>query len=861
VGEDTSYAATLGRGTLIADVVQTLLRRRGVVLSAPAGSDLADLAAVIVAAYSTAGGRALRSVDAREASPADVDRLAALLRSGEPVLVRATEGAPGWARLGLLVDDGLADRVDVAPIGPAQLLAVVEGRLGARLDPSAVPVVVPSRPGWNLDLLRDVVLSHRREGRLSMQDGRLAVRGELVVDRAVQSRLVDRLTAGVPESDAGTATLICSVVALVPGVRSSSLLRVLDALTESTSGRSAAEVLESLEESGVLEGRRLPGDVELRLRDGIHAHVLPWAIGAVRRQRLERALLDVLLSSEASGLTDPELISVAKLGLAHARTVATDVLVGAARAALRDASPEAALELARTAVEQGPGFDAEILLAAAELQVGSTAEALDRLRRLVTEARDDIERSAAIALLIQQAVELPSDDGFAVAFDGDSGEMLDDARAGFTLYALGDLVPAADLVAPALPLLRGEALAQGHTIVATSGMLRGRLTRAREHFDLAERTTLELSGDISRILVARANLEAFDGRVRSSIELVGEVRRKAARYGQQAGEAMLGWAMAALLLNSGEVSTAVEELNRSLRILEELGISRTALLVRVDLAISLAICGREEEATTTLDGTRRALADGEGGAPNILTRVIEAEAWLLADEGRIAEASARFVDAADAYRDGGLAMGELIALLEAVRAVPSEAVVDRLAAVRRSIEGELAAVAGDFAAARVAAARAASATAGGPDDSAAEAAAALAATGERAERADFLLIAAEAYAHATASFEAAGRSREAAGTARRRDELTRACGLDRLVLAPAVPSPLPSVRALSVREGEIADLAAAGMSNREISEKLVLSIRTVETHLLRVYQKLGIRRRGELAEALVGAPRATAEDA
>jgi DNA-binding CsgD family transcriptional regulator len=51
----------------------------------------------------------------------------------------------------------------------------------------------------------------------------------------------------------------------------------------------------------------------------------------------------------------------------------------------------------------------------------------------------------------------------------------------------------------------------------------------------------------------------------------------------------------------------------------------------------------------------------------------------------------------------------------------------------------------------------------------------------------------------------------------------------------------------------VARLAATGRSNREIAEELVVSVRTVENHLQRAYDKLGISGRDELAAALSGA--------
>jgi DNA-binding CsgD family transcriptional regulator len=48
--------------------------------------------------------------------------------------------------------------------------------------------------------------------------------------------------------------------------------------------------------------------------------------------------------------------------------------------------------------------------------------------------------------------------------------------------------------------------------------------------------------------------------------------------------------------------------------------------------------------------------------------------------------------------------------------------------------------------------------------------------------------------------------------------------------------------------------AAAGRSNKQIADHLHLSVRTVESHLQRAYEKLGISGRHELAAALHAQP-------
>jgi DNA-binding CsgD family transcriptional regulator/tetratricopeptide (TPR) repeat protein len=56
---------------------------------------------------------------------------------------------------------------------------------------------------------------------------------------------------------------------------------------------------------------------------------------------------------------------------------------------------------------------------------------------------------------------------------------------------------------------------------------------------------------------------------------------------------------------------------------------------------------------------------------------------------------------------------------------------------------------------------------------------------------------------------------------------------------------------LSPQELQIAQMAASGLSNREIADRLFLSHRTVGAHLYRVFPKLGIASRSELGRALV----------
>ena len=71
--------------------------------------------------------------------------------------------------------------------------------------------------------------------------------------------------------------------------------------------------------------------------------------------------------------------------------------------------------------------------------------------------------------------------------------------------------------------------------------------------------------------------------------------------------------------------------------------------------------------------------------------------------------------------------------------------------------------------------------------------------------------------------------------------------------APTVPTlnPDPAKRtALSItpRELEILELIAAGLSNREIAERISVSENTVKTHSSRLFEKLSARRRTQAVQ-------------
>jgi DNA-binding CsgD family transcriptional regulator len=111
------------------------------------------------------------------------------------------------------------------------------------------------------------------------------------------------------------------------------------------------------------------------------------------------------------------------------------------------------------------------------------------------------------------------------------------------------------------------------------------------------------------------------------------------------------------------------------------------------------------------------------------------------------------------------------------------------------------------------------------------------------EELGFNLLAAEAFADASDAWRRANGRRRTAE--RRVNELLARCpGMERLSSHAIVPEAFtPAERATAV-------IAATGLSNREIAAELMLSVRTVENRLQRIYEKLGIRSRDELKHAM-----------
>ncbi|WP_138443645.1 AAA family ATPase [Sinomonas susongensis] len=242
-------------------------------------------------------------------------------------------------------------------------------------------------------------------------------------------------------------------------------------------------------------------------------------------------------------------------------------------------------------------------------------------------------------------------------------------------------------------------------------------------------------------------------------------------------------------------------------------------------------------------------------------------AWAAAAGGHAAEARERLVRAQQTAGIGSAAMRELAAMhsagaqellapgsglpeLEAIAEADREAGRPGWELIARVLAFELGAVEGAERSAELAeAAQGAWAAAWGAWARAVAAGSGdgYLAAGDLFQKLGLFRRARAAYARAAGCFDSAGDR----AAARRAGAAARACeGLPGSGGAGEQEEAILASLRLSRREQDVVDLAVEGLSDRQIADRLHLSVRTVEGHLHRSYAKLGIRSRDELHDAV-----------
>ncbi|MGH9214159.1 MAG: LuxR C-terminal-related transcriptional regulator [Acidimicrobiales bacterium] len=287
------------------------------------------------------------------------------------------------------------------------------------------------------------------------------------------------------------------------------------------------------------------------------------------------------------------------------------------------------------------------------------------------------------------------------------------------------------------------------------------------------------------------------------------------------------------LLVRGRAREALTELHRSSRALAENDWFGQRPLAEAMRARAAVFAGELDTAEDALRAADAAFAADTLRGARTLPYIELSRAWLVAAQGVIAEAAQRCLALGEAMESVAKPIG-VEALHAAVRLGYAADAIVALERLGDTVDGPFVGLA----------LRHARALADADADVLASVAAAFEDQG-----AD--LVAAEAYRSAANAYQRAGRGASASTAARRVDELLERCG------RPSSPALEPIVlmgEELTGREREVAVLAARGRTSPEIADALFLSVRTVDTHLHRVYRKLMVDGRHQLAEALGLAP-------
>jgi len=253
------------------------------------------------------------------------------------------------------------------------------------------------------------------------------------------------------------------------------------------------------------------------------------------------------------------------------------------------------------------------------------------------------------------------------------------------------------------------------------------------------------------------------------------------------------------------------------------------LMITRSMQVGIAcFTGNLPEVTPTLERCRAALADRDP-LPNQLPYLARAEAWAAHAEGDPLRAQQLLLDTARQLADLPIYAGRLT--YEALRAGASaRRLTPMLAELTERCDARLLAAYTAHATAHATALAANDGTT-------------LLRTADEMESIGALRYATEAAAHAASAFAAAGRQDSARRAASRSHDLhARGQG----GIAPRIEGMDHARISLTKREKQLVQLASRGLSNAQIADQLVLSIRTVESHLYRAMQKLGISDRHEL---------------
>jgi DNA-binding CsgD family transcriptional regulator len=725
--------------------------------------------------------------------------------------VRSGQSAPD--AITALWKDGPAERLDLPPLAETATKALLRAALDGPVDVATEHRFFEITQG-NVLWLRHLVDGERRVGRLVCTDGvwRWAgpaglppALGELVAEQIgvlteAQGRVMELLAFGEPLG-----------------------LDQLNRLAE-------RDAVEQVAQRGLAAVGRDGARWEVRVAHPLYAEAVRARVSSPRARRLRGELSEIVAAGRRAG----DGLRGAVLGLDSDTRPDPEVLVRAAGRAVGLTDYDLAERLFRAACDAGGGFEAHLGLASVLSWVVRMREAEAALATALASVSTDAEhlRAALLRSMLLFVHDADVDSAHRVLDAAQTevsapvaGTVLDAMRA-IMATASGDVERGARL---AEKVLTGQDIPRWALAWASWGAAYARAWSGRGEpiADLVRRgvgaaranpETLALQNNIAFAEVLGVCLEGVPARARARTTWIRE----------QPGSHAAGFS--AMLeayseLTSGHPRTTVRLVQGLLPHLPGRGGGWTAFLAAL-LAQAQGMLGEAAATRAALELAARAVHTG--------IRLFDPYvglglAWGAAADGAMADARGHLVRASDRARASGQSAVEVLVRHTAV-CFGDRNQATRLGELARELDGP---------AALVGAAHARAFAAG-------DHAALMAVSAELAGSQRFL-FAADAAAQAAVIARKNARLPEAAAAAARAAELAERCEGARTPALVAASAALP----FRDRERQIALLAAGGLTNRAIADRLQLSVRTVESHIYRACTRLGLADRAALVAAVL----------
>ncbi|TMK61380.1 MAG: hypothetical protein E6G60_11305 [Actinobacteria bacterium] len=710
--------------------------------------------------------------------------------------VRSREPAPDAVTA--LWKDEFCERVELQPLARREVADLLARVLGGPVEAASVHALWDASRG-NVMFLRELVHSGLASGTLAVRDGLWCWTRPLQLAPRLAELLAENLgTLHEPE-------------------------------------RAVLEVL-ALGEPLDCETEERDGALRARLAHPLIGEVLNDALPVPTRRRLLRALADEVDVRTAGGRH--ELLRVVTWRLDAGAEVDLDSLVAAAYGCIHvDAGT--AERLAREALRRGAGFGAIDVLAQVNQfthRPDDTEELLAAAEHSGLSAAEDAQYVVLRANNFTWGLARPDD---AVTLLADAAAKTDDDEARRKLEAhippmllfAGRVREAAEHAARIIgdptssPVHRMHAYLGLLPSIAAMGRPESALARFPEALELVPQCTEDLPVALGQLASSATLAQQWVGQLDAAEALMRPAFEEGVARGVPLMRGGSALRLGQIALWRGLPRTAAIYLRESLAALHQFDAGFQAWAAHT-LRLACALLADFDTADEMAELAERSLAFPLYGSERF-----RADAWIAAARGQVSDACAIAAEGAE----WSLAHDHVVPVVwlswDRARFGDAEPAAASMTNVAPQVEGILTSL--------LQTATVALADADAP---------ALDGASTGLEQHGYLLFAAECARTAARLHSSVGlRAREAASDARA-DALSARCEGASTPLLGRLGTEPPLTR----REREIAGLAARGLTDAEIAERLGVSARTVESHLHRAYAKLGVTSRHDL-DVVLGA--------